>query len=70
LPFGGGPRVCIGNNFALLEPRLVLAMVAQRYRLQLGPGQQVEPQCAITLRPRNGLYVTLRSYQPGAQPGP
>ncbi|MBW4499156.1 MAG: cytochrome P450 [Scytonema hyalinum WJT4-NPBG1] len=60
-PFGGGPRTCIGNNFALMEAQLVIADVAQRYRLELVPGHLVEPQPMITLRPRNGIFMTLRS---------
>lgn len=59
-PFGGGPRVCIGNNFAMVEAQLVIAMVAQAYRLQLLPGCRVEPVAQITLRPQ-GLLMTLHS---------
>ena len=59
-PFGGGPRVCIGNNFALLEARLVLATVAQRYRLELVPGHRIEPEPLVTLRPRYGVLMRLR----------
>jgi len=60
LPFGGGPRVCIGNGFAMMEARLVLATMAQRYRLELAPGQTVAPMQLVTTRPRNGLRMTLR----------
>lgn len=60
LPFGGGPRVCIGNNFALMEAVLVLASVLQRYRLQLAPGARIEPFASITLRPRWGMPMTVR----------
>lgn len=52
-PFGGGPRVCIGNNFALLEAALVLATVGQRYKLVLEDADQLEPEPLITLRPKN-----------------
>lgn len=58
-PFGGGPRVCIGNGFALMEARLILATLAQRYRLRLVPGQDIEPLGRITLRPSNGMRMTL-----------
>ena len=58
-PFGGGPRLCIGNNFALMEAKLVLATVAQRYRLELVPGHPVEPEPLVTLRPKHGLLMTL-----------
>lgn len=59
-PFGGGPRLCIGNNFALMEAQLVLATVAQRYRLRLVPGHPVVPEAKITLRPRYGMPMTLQ----------
>jgi cytochrome P450 len=59
LPFGGGPRQCIGNNFAMTEAILLLATIAQRYRLELLPGQRVEMEPLITLRPRNGLPMRV-----------
>ncbi len=59
MPFGAGPHKCIGSNLAEIEGPLLLAMIAQHYDLELVPGQQVEPQLAITLRPRNGLRVRL-----------
>jgi cytochrome P450 len=58
-PFGGGPRQCIGNNFAIMEAQLVLATIAQRYYLRLVPGHPVEPQVLVTMRPRYGLPMTL-----------
>ena len=57
-PFGGGPRQCIGNNFALMEAQLIVAMVAQSYRLQPLPGTVVEPTAGVTLQPR-GLRMTV-----------
>jgi cytochrome P450 len=59
LPFGGGPRICIGNGFAMAEAQVILAMIAQRYRLRLAPGYPVEPVGLITLRPKHGLWMTL-----------
>ena len=59
MPFGGGPRQCIGNRFAMMEATLILALVAQRYRLQLVPGHPVEMEPLITLRPRYGLCMTV-----------
>ena len=56
-PFGGGPRQCIGNTFALMEAQLILATLAQRYRLRLVPGHPVEPQALITLRPKHGMAM-------------
>jgi cytochrome P450 len=59
LPFGGGPRICIGNSFATTEAQLVVATIAQRYRLRLVPGHPVELHPLITLRPRHGIRMTL-----------
>jgi cytochrome P450 len=58
-PFGGGPRGCVGNQFAMMEAQLVLATVAQRFRLRAVPGHVVEPDPILTLRPRSGIRVTL-----------
>jgi cytochrome P450 len=59
LPFSGGPRLCIGNEFALMEAQLAVAMTVQRYRLGLVPGTRVEPESRVTLRPRGGLKMTV-----------
>jgi cytochrome P450 len=59
LPFGGGPRVCIGNQFAIVEALLALSMIARRYRVRLTPGQHIEAQPLITLRPSPGIRATL-----------
>jgi cytochrome P450 len=58
-PFGGGARVCIGNNFALMEAQLILATVAQRYLLRLPPGHVVEPEASFTLHPRQSVPMNL-----------
>ena len=58
-PFGGGPRQCIGNSFAQMEAHLIIATIAQAYRLRLLPGEQVELKAAITLTPRNPLRMTV-----------
>ena len=59
-PFGGGPRQCIGNTFAMMEAQLVLAAIAQRYSLRLVPGHPVVPQVLLTMRPRYGLPMMLQ----------
>ena len=61
LPFGGGPHVCIGNNFAMMEAQLILAQVSQRFRLELVPGANVVAERGITLRPSPSLPMRLRS---------
>ena len=63
IPFGAGQRICIGAAFAMTEAMLILAMIAQRYRLRLKRGHPVEPQGLITLRPRYGLRMTLQRRQ-------
>jgi cytochrome P450 len=60
-PFAGGMHRCIGEGFAIAEGVLVLATIAQRWRLRLAPGQRVEPEAVITLRPRGGLPMTLEA---------
>jgi cytochrome P450 len=58
-PFGGGARVCIGERFAWAEGVLVLAAVAQRWKMRLVPGHPVATRAVITLRPRYGMKMTL-----------
>ena len=59
-PFGGGPRQCIGNGFALMEAQIVLATLLPRFRLKLDPDHGVEPEPLITLRPKGGLWTRAR----------
>ena len=59
LPFGGGPRICIGNGFALAEMQVIVAAIAQRYRVRLAPGHVVQPIGLISLRAKGGIWVTL-----------
>ncbi|MDZ8033597.1 cytochrome P450 [Nostoc sp. DedSLP04] len=75
-PFGGGPRQCIGEIFAMTEMQLIVAMVAQKYRLHLVPGHPVEEEPMFTLRPRHGILMTLEPkisfgdvYTPNIQKG-
>jgi cytochrome P450 len=58
-PFGGGVRVCIGEHFAKMEGMLVLAAIAQRFRLSLVPGQTILPEPRMTLRPKHGIKMRL-----------
>jgi cytochrome P450 len=58
-PFLGGPRQCIGNAFALMEAQLIIACVAQRFRLRMVPGYTPTPEPLVTLRPVGGLPMHL-----------
>jgi cytochrome P450 len=62
-PFGGGPRLCPGNQFAMMEAILILARITQGYRFTLLPGHEVVPWASLTLRPRGGVpaVVTRRA---------
>jgi cytochrome P450 len=60
-PFGEGPHVCIGNNFAIMEMQLILAASLQRFRLRLVPGHKVGLKPEATLRPKGGIKMTVES---------
>jgi cytochrome P450 len=61
IPFGGGPRLCIGSTFAMMEAVLLLATIGQRYRFTIAPGHVVEPFFTFTLRLKNRLPTTLEA---------
>jgi cytochrome P450 len=68
LPFGGGPRTCIGASFAAMEAQIVLAMVARRFVLDVQPAQTVVPEPLVTLRPRGGLPMRVTARRDRALP--
>lgn len=59
IPFGGGPRLCVGNNFALMEMKVILAIVLQRFYPRLTPGYELELETLVTLKPKGGMPMVL-----------
>ena len=68
LPFGAGPRTCIGAAFALQEATLAVSEVAKRFTWELAPGFDVQPLLRITLRPKNGLPMRVTRRRVVEQP--
>jgi cytochrome P450 len=68
LPFAAGPRLCIGQPFALMESTLILAAVARRFRIELDRGRTVRPFPSITLRPSGGVPATIREWSAASHP--
>ncbi|HEY3738295.1 MAG TPA: cytochrome P450 [Bryobacteraceae bacterium] len=64
-PFGGGARVCIGERFAWMEGTLLLATIAQKWRLRLDPAQVVEKRALLTLRPKHGMRMRVEARTQG-----
>jgi cytochrome P450 len=65
-PFGDGPRICIGNSFAMMEAILLLTTIARRFRLELVAGQTLKQVPSVTMRPRNGIKIVVRERGPVA----
>jgi cytochrome P450 len=67
-PFGGGPRLCMGVDMAMMEMMLILVMVVQRHRIHLVPGHREEPECILDMIPRHRVRATLRPQHPVSAP--
>jgi cytochrome P450 len=59
IPFGGGPRLCIGDSFARFEAQLIIASIAQRFHLELLDSPPIEAEPLVTLRPKHGLSMRI-----------
>jgi cytochrome P450 len=63
IPFGAGPRICIGSSFALQEATVVLARLIQQFRMRLAPDAHIWPLLRVTLRPASGLPMLIEARQ-------
>jgi cytochrome P450 len=70
LPFGGGPRGCIGGNYAMLQILMILSTLLGKYDLELPPGQKIEPRAMVILRPKNGIRMSFTDTVPTEVPVP
>ena len=70
LPFGGGPRGCIGGNYAMLQILMILSELLRNYDLQLTPGQKIEPRPMVILRPKYGIRMSFSKHTPSSEPLP
>jgi cytochrome P450 len=64
VPFGGGPRGCIGGNYAMLQILMILSDLLRRYDFELTPGQTIEPRPMVILRPKHGIRMSFTKAVP------
>jgi cytochrome P450 len=64
LPFGGGPRICIGNHYAMLQILMILSAMLRRYDFEIVAGQKIEERAMVILRPKNGIKMHFRQAVP------
>ena len=69
LPFGGGPRGCIGNHYAMLQVLMIMSDLLRRYDFQVVPGQSIEAKPMVILRPQNGIRMTFTGITTGVPVG-
>jgi len=67
LPFGGGPRICIGNHYAMLQILMILSDLLRRYDFEVVPGQTIEARPMVILRPRHGIRMTFTGIPAAAE---